>query len=136
MMIREALQQVDPMNDAQWTSDGLPLVDVVRELTGNELLTRKEITDADPGFCREEAQQSLLPAVLKRERALHMVLIGAYRFIANPLDQIRVLRQLKLVVLTRKCYTDEERQSRQAENDLIACELHRVRNKVLRKVAQ
>ncbi len=55
MTIKEALMHLDPTDDAQWTSDGLPLVDVVRGLTGNQELTRKEITDVDPEFCRDKA---------------------------------------------------------------------------------
>lgn len=57
MTIKEALQTMDPEDDAQWTSDGLPLVDVVRGLTANETLTRKEISEADPGFCRDSAAE-------------------------------------------------------------------------------
>jgi len=55
MTIKEALMHLDPTDDAQWTSDGLPLVEVVRGLTGNETLTRKEISEADPAFCRDNA---------------------------------------------------------------------------------
>lgn len=63
MTIKEALQQLDPTDEAQWTSDGLPLVEVVRGLTGKEVLTRKEITDADPEFCRDKATVQAQPPV-------------------------------------------------------------------------
>lgn len=56
MEIKEALAQLDPENDAQWTNYGLPLVDVMRTLTGNEELTRQLITEAEPEFNREAAR--------------------------------------------------------------------------------
>ncbi len=52
MEIKEALQKLDPKNDDHWTSDGLPLVSVMTELTGNDVLTRQQITDANPEFNR------------------------------------------------------------------------------------
>lgn len=56
MDIKEALIQLDPEMNEQWTEDGLPLVDSVKELTGNEELTRQDITDADPTFNRDLAR--------------------------------------------------------------------------------
>ncbi len=68
MTTKEALLHLDPKDDAQWTSDGLPLVDVVRGLTGNQELTRKEITEADPSFCREKASTPEVPPAKPKTR--------------------------------------------------------------------
>lgn len=51
-MIVEALSMLDHDDDSVWTADGLPKVDVVRGLLGNDALTRAEITDAAPDFVR------------------------------------------------------------------------------------
>ena len=51
MEITQALAQLDPANESQWTSDGLPRVEAVVELVGHDV-TRKQITDAAPTFSR------------------------------------------------------------------------------------
>lgn len=56
--IKEALRQLDPQDDAQWTEDGLPRVDAVAKLVGNPELTRAQITEADSSFCRETAVEN------------------------------------------------------------------------------
>jgi hypothetical protein len=55
MQINEALFLLDPKEDSQWTQDGLPLVEKVRELMGDETVTRAMISDACPDFNREKA---------------------------------------------------------------------------------
>jgi len=55
--LKDALESLDPANDAQWTADGLPRMDVVEILIDNKAITRKEVTEADPEFCREVATQ-------------------------------------------------------------------------------
>jgi len=55
MTIKEALAQLDPMVDEHWTADGLPRMDVVEGLVGTKEITRQDVTEADPEFCREEA---------------------------------------------------------------------------------
>lgn len=55
MNIREALAQMDSMDDDQWTGDGLPKVDFVSGLMGKNV-TRKEITDAAPHFSRSNME--------------------------------------------------------------------------------
>lgn len=52
MNIREALAQMDTLDNDQWTADGSPKVDTVSEILGRTT-TRKEITDAAPHFTRE-----------------------------------------------------------------------------------
>lgn len=53
--IREALEKLDPTNDTHWTSDGLPRMDIVEELSGDKGLTRAKVTEAQPGFSRAAA---------------------------------------------------------------------------------
>jgi chromosome segregation ATPase len=60
MEIVEALKQLAPENDEQWTSDGLPKVDVVAELTGEDV-KRAQITDAWPEFNRSLANADEAP---------------------------------------------------------------------------
>lgn len=55
MEILEALGQLDPANDEQWTGDGLPKVDAVAALVENAELKRADITAAAPDFNREAA---------------------------------------------------------------------------------
>lgn len=50
--IREALKGLDATNDKHWTDDGLPREGVVQKLANDLTLTRKEISDAFPGFQR------------------------------------------------------------------------------------
>jgi len=53
--IVDALKKLDPTNDAHWTDDGLPRMDVMKELTGNNFTTREAVTTALPGFNRASA---------------------------------------------------------------------------------
>lgn len=53
MNILKALEQLDPAKDEHWTADGMPRVDVVAGLTGNEAVKRADITQAAPQFTRE-----------------------------------------------------------------------------------
>lgn len=48
----EALQKLDKANDNHWTSDGLPKVDTVRFLAGDQTITREQISAAAPNFNR------------------------------------------------------------------------------------
>lgn len=52
MDIREALAQLDTLDNDHWTADGAPKIDAVKELL-NRNVTRQEITDAAPKFNRE-----------------------------------------------------------------------------------
>lgn len=55
--ISTALLTLSVANDNNWTSDGLPKVEVVSRILGEEV-TRKEITNAFPGFTRQSAKDS------------------------------------------------------------------------------
>lgn len=59
MTINEALKELDPFDDAQWTSDGSPLVDVVRGIMNDDTVTRKQITEAAPRFTRDAVKARL-----------------------------------------------------------------------------
>lgn len=50
--ILEAITKLDKADDAQWTDDGLPRVNVVQALVDDPALTRAQINDAAPGFSR------------------------------------------------------------------------------------
>lgn len=52
MNIKEALAQLDALDDEQWTQDGAPKTDVVSELVGKKV-SRAEIIEAAPKFSRE-----------------------------------------------------------------------------------
>lgn len=54
MQIIDALRLLNPSDDALWTIDGLPLVDIVSELVGRAV-KRQEIINAAPGFTRASA---------------------------------------------------------------------------------
>lgn len=54
--IRAALDQLDKANDTHWTDDGLPREGIVRKLAGDTTLSRKDISEAYPGFQRTPAQ--------------------------------------------------------------------------------
>lgn len=53
--IVETLALLDHANDGDWTTGGLPKVDVVANASGLEGLTRDEITAAQPDFARKTA---------------------------------------------------------------------------------
>ena len=55
MDLKTALSNLDPDLDGDWTADGLPRLDVVKQRTGDASLTRKAITDAAPGLTRATA---------------------------------------------------------------------------------
>lgn len=58
--ILEALGKLDPTNENHWTADGLPRIETVRMLAGDQGITREQITAEAPDFSRETA--ALLPA--------------------------------------------------------------------------
>lgn len=50
--ILAALKQLDPTNDNQWTAEGLPRLDSVKFLSGEDSVTREQVTAASPNFNR------------------------------------------------------------------------------------
>jgi len=55
--IYDALGCLNPEDDNNWTSDGLPRMDVIEKLMDDKAIIRQQVTDADPEFCREVASQ-------------------------------------------------------------------------------
>lgn len=53
--ILEALGKLDPANENHWTADGLPRIETVRMLAGDQSITREQITAEAPDFSRETA---------------------------------------------------------------------------------
>ena len=61
MEIAEAVQALDPKNDDHWTAEGLPRMDAVEKLFGDDQITRQQVSDAVPGFTRETALAKASP---------------------------------------------------------------------------
>jgi TolA-binding protein len=55
-LILQALGLLDPTNDDHWTEDGLPRVDVVKELTGLKDIKRGDITGLAPELTRDSVR--------------------------------------------------------------------------------
>lgn len=66
-IIRDALGKLDKLNDADWTAAGLPSVERMRQLTGDETLNRTRISEANPGFGREESEGGIMTNKAKDE---------------------------------------------------------------------
>ena len=64
------LHQLDPENDAQWTSQNLPRLEAVEELMG-QAVTRKELTEAAPDFNRESHAASMTKPEIAPEQLEH-----------------------------------------------------------------
>jgi len=54
--ILEAVRALDPHNDEHWTADGMPRLDAVENLLGDNV-TRKAVTNAAPDFTRAVASE-------------------------------------------------------------------------------
>lgn len=54
--IAEVLNSLDVANDTLWTDDGSPLVEEVQRLANDATITRAQINEAIPGFCRVMAE--------------------------------------------------------------------------------
>lgn len=52
MNLRVALSELNPGDDDHWTAQGLPLIEKLKELTGDDTLNRKIITEQFPTFVR------------------------------------------------------------------------------------
>ena len=55
--IAAVLKEMDPLDDDQWTGNGDPKVDYIKEKTGLEEVTRHMIFEADPSFNRKKAAE-------------------------------------------------------------------------------
>lgn len=62
--LAQALSKLDPLNDNHWTQDGLPRLDTLKMLTGDQTLTRDAITSQFPDYKRIGAGQVVLDPVV------------------------------------------------------------------------
>ena len=56
--IKQALNELDPFDDSQWTAEGLPRMGAVEELVGDSSIKRRDVTNAAPEFSREIAKSN------------------------------------------------------------------------------
>jgi hypothetical protein len=56
-----ALKQLNPSDDKHWTADGQPRIDIVKQLAGDQSITREAIDKAAPGFTRTSIQEAQTP---------------------------------------------------------------------------
>ncbi len=57
MNLQQAISNLNPARDFDWTADGLPRMDAIAEMTGDNTVTRKQVTDAAPGLMRDNAPE-------------------------------------------------------------------------------
>jgi hypothetical protein len=62
--LAQALSKLDPLNDNHWTQDGLPRLDTLKMLTGDQTITRDSITSQFPEYKRVGAGQVVLDPVV------------------------------------------------------------------------
>lgn len=67
MDIKEALGQLDTLEDSNWTDDGAPAIEAVSSLLGRKV-TRAEIIEAAPKFSRENTDLSGVTPAPKTEQ--------------------------------------------------------------------
>ena len=58
VVISSTLNLLDSADDTHWTQEGLPRVEVICELMGDDTVTREQIEMARPEFTRETAAAS------------------------------------------------------------------------------
>lgn len=68
MDIKEALSQLDTLDDNLWTQDGSPKIEAVSDLVGSKV-TRAEILEAAPKFSRENPDTSASDDETKTDEA-------------------------------------------------------------------
>ena len=53
MILTDALEKLNPLDDSHWTSDGAPRLDVLRSFTDNKSLSKSQVQKAAPKFNRD-----------------------------------------------------------------------------------
>lgn len=71
--ITEALEKLDPSNDNHWTNDGLPRIETIRMLAGDQSITREAITAEAPNFSRQTAKLEPVVTEQKTEETSEVV---------------------------------------------------------------
>lgn len=51
--ILNALSRLEPDNKAHWTAGGLPVMIVIQTMANDSSITRNDVNEAQPGFCRD-----------------------------------------------------------------------------------
>lgn len=64
--IKDVLAKLDPANDAHWTNDGLPRLDVISKALGRDV-TREQLNESSPGFSRAAAAEAGAAALAKAQ---------------------------------------------------------------------
>lgn len=55
-LILDALRSLNPDEDGQWTKDGLPQLAIIKEMTEDNSITRKLLTELAPQFTRDNME--------------------------------------------------------------------------------
>ena len=111
--IIEALKKLDVSDDGHWTSDGLPRLEIVAELTKQKNITRHEIGEVAPFFTRGE------PRFEKEENVVEEVYPTADVEI-QPKDEL----------------SDIEEQIQEAENKLKLSEIEFLKAQKMKEEAE
>jgi len=106
MSIEEALLLLDPKNDEQWTTDGLPKVEVVATLTDNPSVTRADITAVNPNFNRKSLLEPEVNQETEEEEKSEDPILILDTKIAEVREEIYSLEREKLEI-TKKLSVKE-----------------------------
>jgi len=68
--IKEILEGLDITDDANWTEDGAPALDIVQGLADDATITRDDINAADPGFARMVGEKADKNTTIKNTRVV------------------------------------------------------------------
>lgn len=83
MELKEALMNLDALDDDQWTADGVPKLDILAEVVGKKV-KRQEVVDAAPEFTRdnmivpEDEPKEEDPAPELEEDPLNLAILKEY----------------------------------------------------------
>lgn len=108
MDIKEALAQMDVLDDEQWTQEGSPKTEVVSELVGSKV-SRADITNAAPKFTRqnpvidgiepEEGKNDAVQQETQTEEVIDTSVLESYLEGEPMLPEVFVEKVLKMIPL-------------------------------------
>ena len=108
MDIKEALAQMDVLDDEQWTQEGSPKTEVVSELVGSKV-SRADITNAAPKFTRqnpvidgidpEEGKNDAVQQETQAEEVIDTSVLKSYLQGEPMLPEVFIEKVLKLIPL-------------------------------------
>lgn len=70
----DGLATLDPTNDAHWTEDGQPTLEVLQDAVFDDTVTREDIAEHANGFSREIAAEAIAEADAEQEAAKQALL--------------------------------------------------------------